>query len=183
MATTTLRVGPERWRNGLVSVPHWEALCLASYEKLLCLLLLIFSGLRPSQWQKEPLHNAVPSAKELRRGCVALLHGKTTVSKLKERSPSAGSRVCSAARTKRRGYKNVFACWKRLFFLYFFSRAGCAETTVNTLWTLFYLKCHETLLIVALSAREVFVFLFPSSVFNVAAFHMFWHAWYIFLCN
>lgn len=49
------------------------ALCLPRYEKLVCLLPLMFSGLRPSQWQKEPLHSAVPSARELQRGCAVLL--------------------------------------------------------------------------------------------------------------
>lgn len=114
-------MGPKRSRNGLVSAPQWEALCLACTEKLLCLLLLIFSGMSPSQWQKEPLHNVMPFAKELQRGCVALLRvKKTPVSKPKQRSPSAGSRVFSAADAKWGGYENV-------------TEQDCAETNVNTL--------------------------------------------------
>lgn len=54
------------------------ALCLVCYEKLICVLRLISSGTRPSQWQKESLHSAVPSAKELQRGYTAFLHEKNS---------------------------------------------------------------------------------------------------------
>lgn len=104
MATPTLRVGPEMSRNGLVSVPHWEALCLACNEKLLCLLLLIFSGMRPSQWQKEPLHNVMPSAKELQRGCVALLRVKNNSFKTKREVTV-------------RGEPSFFSCWRQMGWL------------------------------------------------------------------
>lgn len=104
MATATLRVGPERSRNGLISVPHWEALCLACNEKLLCLLLLIFSGMMPSQWQKEPLHNVMPSAKELQRGCVALLCIKNNSFK-------------TEGEVTVHGESGFFSCWRQMGWL------------------------------------------------------------------
>lgn len=58
------------------------ALCLACYEKLVCLLSLMFSGLRPNQWQKEALHSAVPSARELQREAVMRCYMEKTAGKL-----------------------------------------------------------------------------------------------------
>lgn len=58
--------GQETPQSELLSQRQREtALCLACDEKLVYLPPLMFSGWRPSQWQEEPLHSAVPSAREL----------------------------------------------------------------------------------------------------------------------
>ncbi len=81
------------------------ALCLACSEKLVCLSSLMFSGLRPSQWQKESFCTALCP---LQRGCAALLHGKNSretkplaprLQRRVERSLSQGSLVFPAVDT------------------------------------------------------------------------------------